>query len=142
MTVDRLLGGIVALFGVFLLAYAIPTYVKGAPNLFDFPNPALFPSIAAYMFVFLGLMQTAFVKTRADLPGWEAFGLFLLIAGATLLAMILIGRLGYLPVAVALMAVVCFLTRERRPVWLVAVIVGMPIGTWLFFEQLLGRPLP
>lgn len=142
MTLDRLLGGIVALFGLFLLTYAIPANVKSASGMFVFPNPALFPQIAAVLMVVLGLMQAALVRTKTELPGWKAFGMFLVVAGATLAAMLLIRLLGYLPVAFALMVAVCLIGRERRPLWLGIVIVAVPVGTWLLFEQVLGRPLP
>lgn len=142
MTVDRLLGGMFALFGIFLLAYAIPANVQTVPGLLVFPNPALFPQVAAGLFILLGLLQMLFVKTSADLPGWKRLGLFAAAAGATLAAMLLIDDLSYLPVAIGLMVAVCLVTGERRPLWLGTVIVGLPVGTWLLFEQVLQRPLP
>lgn len=143
MTVDRILGGGFALFGLFLFAYAIPSFVKpGVGGLFDFPNPSLFPKIAAGMFVLFGVMQMAFVRSDAEIPRLTAFLMFLLAAGITLAAMLLITKLGYLPVAFALMVAVCLITGERRPAWLGLVIVLLPLGTWLLFEQVLGRPLP
>ncbi|MDF0600444.1 tripartite tricarboxylate transporter TctB family protein [Psychromarinibacter sp. C21-152] len=142
MTIDRLLGGIFALFGIFLLAYAIPANVQTVPGLLVFPNPALFPQIAAGLLILLGVLQMVLVKTRSELPGGKKLGLFAAAAAATLVAMLLIDELSYLPVSIGLMAAVCLITGERRPLWLGVVIVVLPVGTWLLFEQVLQRPLP
>lgn len=66
MTVDRIGGGIAVLFGVFLLLYGIPANVRMIDG--AMPYPALFPQIAAWMFIGLGLVQMVFVKTKADFP--------------------------------------------------------------------------
>lgn len=142
MTSDRVLGGFAVLFGVFLLLYGIPANVKMVSGIFVYPNPALFPQIAAVLMIALGVMQMVFTKSRADVPTLRRVLLFLAVAGATLLAMVGIRTFGYLPVAVALMVLVCLITGERRPVWLLTVIVGMPVGIWLLFEHVLSRPLP
>lgn len=142
MTTDRILGGIAVLFGGFLLLWGIPANVKTVPGIFVYPNPALFPQIAAVLMIALGAMQMVFTKTKADVPTLRKVLLFLAVAGATLLAMLGIRVFGYLPVAFALMILVCVITGERRPVWLATVIVGLPIGIWLLFEQVLDRPLP
>ena len=142
MTADRILGGAVALFGVFLLLWGIPENVRSVPGIFVYPNPALFPQIAAVLLVGLGVMQMAFTKTNADVPSFRKFALFMAVAGATLLAMVGIRAFGYLPVAIALMVLICLITGERRPLWLATVVIGLPVGTWLFFEQILSRPLP
>lgn len=142
MTTDRILGGIAVLFGGFLLLWGIPANVKTVPGIFVYPNPALFPQIAAVLMIALGFMQMVFTKTDADVPSLRKFLLFLAVAGATLLAMLGIRVFGYLPVAFALMVLVCVITGERRPVWLATVVVGLPIGIWLLFEQVLNRPLP
>ncbi|MGV0816621.1 tripartite tricarboxylate transporter TctB family protein [Martelella sp. AMO21009] len=142
MTADRILGGAVALFGVFLLLWGIPDNVKTVPGIFVYPNPALFPQLAAALLVALGVMQMVFTKTNADVPSFARIALFLAVAGATLVAMVGIRAFGYLPVAIALMILICIITGERRPLWLATVVIGLPVGTWLFFEQILSRPLP
>lgn len=142
MTTDRILGGIAVLFGGFLLLWGIPANVQMVSGIFVYPNPALFPQIAAVLIIALGIMQMMFTKTKADVPSLTRFLWFLAVAGGTLLAMVGIRVVGYLPVAFALMVLVCLITGERRPVWLITVIVGMPVGIWLLFEQVLNRPLP
>ncbi len=56
--------------------------------------------------------------------------------------MLLIDRVGYLVAAIGLMAAICAVTGERRPLWTAGVVLGLPVAIWLLFEQVLGRPLP
>lgn len=137
---DRILGAGAILFGVFLLLYAIPEnvrHVRGA-----LPYPAMFPQFAAWLFIGLGALQFLFVKSQPDVPSPRRLLNFGLIAGLTLLALLTINRFGYLPVSIALMACVTLLVRERRPVWMATIVIGLPLGVWLLFEQVLQRSLP
>lgn len=140
MTVDRIGGGIAVLFGVFLLLYAIPANVRIIEG--KMPYPALFPQIAAWMFIGLGLVQMVFVKTRAEFPSGIQFFAFLGAIFLTLIAVLFVETLGYLPVTVALMVAIVLLVQERRPLWIVVMIIGFPVGIWLLFEQVLQRQLP
>jgi hypothetical protein len=140
MTTDRILGGIAVLCGGLLLLWGIPANVTATAMLF--PNPALFPKIAAWLFIGLGLAQMAFVRTPAPEVGTRQLLLFAAAAGGTFLAMILIDRVGYLVSAIGLMAAICAITGERRPFWTAGVVLGLPVAVWLLFEQVLNRPLP
>lgn len=140
MTTDRVLGGIVVLFGGLLLAWWIPANVTATGTLF--PNPALFPKIAAWLFIILGFAQMVFVRTETPATTGPQLLLFAAAAAATLAAMLLIDRTGYLVAAIGLMAATCAITGERRPLWTAGVVVALPVAIWLLFEQVLGRPLP
>lgn len=128
------------MFGSFLLLYAIPANVKMVEGVV--PYPAMFPQIAAWLFVGLGLVQIFFVKSEVEIPGARQLLNFGLAAFLTLVALLSLGAFGYLPVTILLMAAIAWMVRERRPVWLATVIIGMPVGTWLFFEYVLQRALP
>jgi putative tricarboxylic transport membrane protein len=138
--VDRILGTGAILFGVFLLLYAIPENVRQVRG--ALPYPAMFPQIAAWLFIGLGVLQVLFVKSELDVPSPRRLINFGIIAALTLLALLTINRFGYLPVSIALMACVAMLVRERRPVWIATIVLGLPIGVWLLFEQVLQRSLP
>lgn len=140
MTSDRLLGGAAIAFGGFLLLYAIPVHVRTVQGVV--PYPAMFPQIAAWMFIGLGVAQMIFVKSAVEIPSIKQAGMFAIAAAATLVALLTVDSFGYLPVMVALMAAIVFVVRERRPVWVATVVVGLPVGIWLLFEQILQRPLP
>lgn len=140
MTTDRVLGGIAVLFGGLLLAWWIPANVTATGMLF--PNPALFPKIAAWLFIILGFAQMVFVRTETPATTLRQLLLFGAAASATLAAMLLIDRTGYLVAAIGLMAATCAITGERRPLWTAGVVLGLPFAVWLLFEQVLGRPLP
>ncbi len=140
MNADRILGGAAIAFGGFLLLYAIPANVRMVEG--AMPYPAMFPQIAAWLFIVLGAIQIFFVRSEIEWPSARQAIMFGLAAVLTLAALLTLDRFGYLPVAIALMAAIALLVRERRPVWAAAVIVGIPVGVWLLFEQVLQRPLP
>lgn len=106
------------------------------------PYPAMFPQIAAWMFIGLGLVQMLFVKTKAEFPTGLQFIAFLGAIFFTLIAVLFVENLGYLPVMIGLMVAIVLLVQERRPLWVVVMIIGFPVGIWLLFEQVLQRQLP
>jgi putative tricarboxylic transport membrane protein len=140
MTVDRIGGGIAVLFGGFLLLYAIPANVRMIEG--AMPYPAMFPQIAAWMFIVLGFAQMIFVKTEVEFPSGKQILAFLITIFCTLIAVLFLEQLGYLPVMFALMVAVALLVQERRPLWVAVIIIGFPVGIWLLFENILQRPLP
>jgi hypothetical protein len=140
MSSDRILGGAAIAFGGFLLLYAIPAHVRTVQGVV--PYPAMFPQIAAWMFIGLGAAQMIFVKSVVEIPDIKRAGMFAVAAATTLAALLTVDAFGYLPVMIALMAATVFVVRELRPVWIATVVVGLPVGIWLLFEQVLQRPLP
>lgn len=140
MTLDRIIGGIAVCFGGFLLLYGIPANVRMVEN--AMPYPAMFPQIAAWMFITLGLAQMVIGKGEFNFPSARQFLAFLGVIFLTLIAVLFVEKLTYLPVMITLMAAIAFISQERRPMWLAIIVLGLPIGVWLLFEQLLGRQLP
>lgn len=136
---EHISGGVAALFGGFLLLYLIPNYVTSSEGVM---SPTLFPSIAAWMFILLGVIQAVVPGEPITIPGAREFIRTTMIALIVLVAILAMDWLGFLIVSIAFMAVITIFMYERRPVWLIATIVAMPIGIWLFFELLLRRPLP
>lgn len=139
MNTERILGGGAAAFGAFLLLYLIPNYVTDSDGVM---SPTLFPSIAAWMFILFGSIQAVVSGVPIKLPSTREFirsGMITLIALIAILAM---EWLGFLIVAPVFMAIITIFMYERRPLWLAATIVAVPIGVWLVFELLLRRPLP
>ncbi|PCI05133.1 MAG: hypothetical protein COB78_00485 [Hyphomicrobiales bacterium] len=139
MNIERILGGGAAIFGAFLLLYLIPNFVTDSDGMM---SPTLFPSIAAWMFILFGSIQAITSSEPLKLPSAREFirsGMIALIVLAAILAM---EWLGFLIVATAFMAILTMFMYERRPIWLVATIIVMPICVWLVFELLLRRPLP
>lgn len=140
MTLDRIIGGIVVAFGGFLLLYGIPANVKTVQN--AMPYPAMFPQIAAWMFVGLGAVQFFVGNATFTFPGGKQFSAFLGVIFLCLIAVLFLEQLGYLPVAIALMVAITILSKERRPMWMAVITLALPVGVWLLFEQVLQRPLP
>jgi putative tricarboxylic transport membrane protein len=140
MLVNRIVGFVFASFGAFLLLFAIPAYVSNSGTLFL--NPALFPNVAAWMLVGLGVLQFVVGGSNPPLPSRTEVMRLALIVALTVAAALLLERFGYLVTSFALMTAVIVMIHERRFVWAAITIAGVPTGIWLFFVVLLDRPLP
>ncbi|MGR3659579.1 MAG: tripartite tricarboxylate transporter TctB family protein [Paracoccaceae bacterium] len=140
MTLDRIIGGIVVAFGGFLLLYFIPAHVRVIEN--RIPYPAMFPQMAAWMFIGLGLVQMLSGKAEFEFPSGRQFLAFLGVVFLTLIAVLFVEKIGYLPVMITFMAAIVIVSHERRPFWAAIMIIALPIGVWLLFEQVLQRALP
>ncbi|TDP01207.1 tripartite tricarboxylate transporter TctB family protein [Marinomonas balearica] len=138
---ERLLGVGGALFGALLLLYLIPTFVTGEVT--ESGDPSFFPRIAGWLFLVLGGLQILFATPSEEtLPSKQEMGRLVLFVGAMVLGTSLLPIVGFLPYSMGLMAVIVLMVFEKRPHWIALTIVGVPIGTWLLFEQILQRPLP
>lgn len=132
-------GGAAILFGGFLLGYLIPNFVTASEGVM---SPTLFPTIAAWMFILLGVIQMLTPDEPLDLPSTREFVRTAALALIVLIAVFAMEWLGFLIASIAFMAVIAGFMHERRPIWLIATIALTPIGIWLVFELLLRRPLP
>lgn len=139
ITADRLQGIVVFGFGCALLWWLVPNHVTAVPG--DPLDPSLFPRIAGWLILALGLFQIATAKPGAAVPPLaEVFGFACFIA-SLVVAALLLPRFGFLPVAGGLMVVSIVLLRERRPLWAALTLVGVPLFVWVLFAVLLSRPL-
>lgn len=140
MFAERIIGGAAILFGGVLITILIPEYVVSTAGPV---NPSLFPKIAAWLFIILGIAQVVMVRTvTTEIKGWYELIRSLVLAALVLTSLLLMQIIGYLPSATLLVASVCALMTERRPGWLALSIGVVPVGVWFIFEVVLGRPLP
>lgn len=141
MILERALGAGAVLVGGYLLLFGIPANVA-AGNPARLMTPQLFPQIAAWLILGLGLVQVVLGSTGANPPPRREVGRLLLLLAVTLASLFAMSRLGFVATMAALMVAVQLIGFERRPVWLIVTIIAVPVGIWLFFDVLLGRPLP
>lgn len=141
MTQERILGGCVVLFGALLLLFIIPNQVTAVPG--SPTDPSLFPKLAAWLFIVLGLAQIAFSGETNDAGIGRAelgkLALVMLILTACGWAM---EKYGHIPAMTALMIASVLLVYERRWYWIATTVLLLPIGCWSLFEIVLERPLP
>lgn len=140
MTLDRVIGAGVAALGGVLLYVLIPAHVAMRPG--DAVDPSLFPRIAGWMLVVLGLLQIAFPARGASLPPARDFGRLALAIGLLIAAALALRYLGFIPTAVALMAATVVFVHEGRLLWVAITIGAVPVFVWALFELVLERPLP
>lgn len=136
-----MIGACVVLFGALLLVLLIPKQVTSMPGLPS--DPALFPKLAAWIFIVLGLLQIAFASETSDagisLIELRRLVLILLILSVCSVAM---EHLGHIPAMTGLMIATMLLVYERRWHWIAVTVLLFPIACWSLFELLLERPLP
>jgi putative tricarboxylic transport membrane protein len=139
MTLNRLSGVVVAVFGILLLFWIIPRHTE--PVHFGWLRPATLPDVTAVVIIISGIIHVLFPSGTAELdvqPAMRA-GLFFVISLAGLFIM---NHLGFLIAAPLLAIALMLLVGERRPIWLLAGAVMVPLGIWISIELILKRPLP
>jgi putative tricarboxylic transport membrane protein len=139
LTAERIVGAAAIAFAMFLLLWLIPAQVSSSRGPV---NPQLFPKIAAWLILGLGIIQVF-----ARRPTSEKVPLVELVRIATVALVVTVAALamhwiGYLPAMMLMMAAIVVMMQDRRPKWLIVSVVGVPTVTWALFVQLLGRPLP
>jgi len=139
MTLNRLSGAAAAAFGIILLFWIIPRYTE--PVNYGWLRPATLPNITAVIVVMSGVIHFLFPGGTAEFDVRTAgrAGLFFVISLAGLFVM---HRLGFLVGAPLLAMVLMLIVGERRPLWLAAGVVMVPLGIWSSVELLLKHPLP
>jgi putative tricarboxylic transport membrane protein len=139
MTLNRLSGVVVVVFGLILLLWIIPWHTEAVD--YGWLRPATLPNVTAIIIVISGIIHLLFPAGTAEFdlqPALRA-GLFFVISLAGLFMM---RYLGFLIAAPLLIMVLMLLVGERRPLWLVGAVVMVPLGIWASIELLLKRPLP
>jgi putative tricarboxylic transport membrane protein len=139
MTLNRLSGVVVAVFGIILLFWIIPRHAE--PVDYGWLRPSTLPNITAIIIVISSIIHVLFPSGTAEFdvrPAMRA-GFFFVISLAGLFIM---RHLGFLIAAPLLAVVLMLIVGERRPLWLFAGVVMVPLGIWSSIELLLKRPLP
>ena len=139
MTLNRLSGAVVVVFGLILLFWIIPRHTEAAD--YGWLRPATLPNVTAVIIIIAGIIHVLFPEGTAEFDPQPALraGLFFVISVAGLFMM---RHLGFLIAAPALITVLMLMVGERRPLWLIAGVVMIPLGIWSSIELLLKRPLP
>jgi putative tricarboxylic transport membrane protein len=134
--------------GALALGIAVALVARGFPagSAYDTLGPKLFPFIVAGGLVLTG----APILLRALLAGGGATGRpepvdgwpVLMIAGALLVPVLLIGTIGWIPVAGVVFLIGARAFGSRRP--LVDLLIGLAFGgaTFVLFNHVLGLALP
>jgi putative tricarboxylic transport membrane protein len=139
MTPNRLSGVVVVVFGLILLFWIIPRHTE--PVDFGWLRPTTLPNITAVVMVIAGIIHALFPAGTSEFDARSAAraGLFFVISVAGLFLM---RHAGFLLSAPLLVLVLMLMIGERRPLWLLAGVVMVPLGIWSAIELLLRRPLP
>ena len=130
---------VVAAFGLILLFWIIPRHTE--PVDFGWLRPTTLPNITAAVMAIMGIIHVLFPAGTAEFDARPAAraGLFFVISVAGLFLM---RYAGFLLSAPLLVLVLMLMVGERRPLWLFAGVVMVPLGIWSSVELLLRRPLP
>ena len=125
--------------GAILLFYIIPRHTETVD--YGWLQPATLPTITAVVVIFASIVHLVFPTGKAEFDLTLALhaGLYFVIS---LLGIGLMHLAGFLIAAPLLVMVVMLLIGERRPRWLIAGIVLLPLAMWGSIELLLNRPLP
>lgn len=139
MTLNRLSGVVVTVFGILLLFWIIPRHTE--PVDYGWLRPATLPNITAVIVIISGIIHVLFPSGTAEFDVQFALraGLFFTISLAGLFVM---HHLGFLITAPILATVLMLMVGERRPFWLFIGVVMIPLGIWSSVGLLLKRPLP
>ncbi len=141
MTQERVIGGGAVLFGALLLLVVIPAQVTSLPGVPT--DPGLFPKLAAWIFIALGLAQIAFARETNDAGmGFAELGRLTLILGILTAAGYAMEEFGHIPAMTGLMIASVLLMFETRWYWIAVTVLLLPVGCWSLFEIVLERPLP
>ena len=148
------LGIFMSLFALFLVFYAIPTFVFAPSNVGKIVlSPLFWPYVLAGLsgLVGLGLLASAF-KPGADVPfedeetvhpegaaPWLRLAGLAVIMGLTMLAL---PRLGMVWTAMVAFAACAFMFRTRHPVAAVICAVVVPLLLYAFFAHVAGVAIP
>lgn len=138
MTLNRLSGLVVAVFGIILLFWIIPRHTE--PVDYGWLRPATLPNVTAIVVIISSIIHIIFPSGKAEFDGQLAMraGLFFMIS---LAGLFLMHHVGFLIAAPLLVTVLMLLVGERRPLWLATGIVLVPLGIWSAIELLLKRSL-
>ncbi|MGD9286697.1 MAG: tripartite tricarboxylate transporter TctB family protein [Desulfobacterales bacterium] len=139
MTLNRISGLVFAVLGLILLFWIIPQHTETVD--FAWLRPATLPVITIVIVIISSIVHLIFPSGKAE------FDLALALRASLFFVISLIGLglmyfVGFLIAAPLLVMVLMLLIGERRPLWLIAGIVMIPLAMWSSIVLLLNRPLP
>lgn len=136
---NRLLGLFFAVFGLLLLLVVIPyqTEIVDSGRMKPQTLPNAMAVVIALAGVFLALRPRGAVDYDRRNAGRAALYLGLVTAGVYLISLF-----GFEIVAPLLALTLMLFIGERRPLWLLFGVAGVPFVIWLTVPVLLNRPLP
>ena len=138
MTLNRISGVVVAVFGIILLFWIIPRHTETVD--YGWLRPATLPNVTAIIVILASIIHVIFPSGKAEFDGPLAMraGLFF---GISLAGLFLMHHVGFLIAAPLLIMVLMLSIGERRPLWLAIGVVLVPLGIWIAIELLLKRSL-
>lgn len=136
---NRLLGLFFAAFGLLLLFVVIPQQTEVVD--YGWMRPQTLPDAMAVVIGISGL-ALALRPRGAVTFEWRKAIRAALYLGLVCTGVYLISLFGFEIVAPPMALAIMLLIGERRPLWLVLGVAGIPFMIWLAVPVLLGRPLP
>ena len=126
MTLDRISGLVLAVFGAILLFWIIPRHTETVD--YGWLRPATLPIITAVVVIISSIVHSLFPTGKAefDVPQALRAGLIFVIS---LIGLYVMHIAGFLVAAPLLVMVLMLLIGERRPLWLFAGIVAMLVAS-------------
>ena len=139
MTLNRISGLVVAVLGLILLFWIIPRHTETVDS--AWLRPATLPIITVVIILISSIVHLIFPTGKAEFDVSLALraGLCFIISLAGLLLM---HHAGFLIAAPLMIMALMLLIGERRPLWLFAGIIVIPLAMWSSVVLLLNRPLP
>lgn len=139
MNSDRASGLFFFFFGLALYLVIIPNFVEQVEG--GWVHPDTVPNAIAIILSLCGALL--FLRpTRHQVQNASEFAKAGLYFGILLVALIAMSWLGFVYVGPLVALVIMLLIGERRPVWLLIGVVGMPALIWFLVAQVLERALP
>ncbi|MES0827383.1 tripartite tricarboxylate transporter TctB family protein [Ruegeria sp. SCP11] len=136
---DRASGLFFLFFGLALYWFIIPTFVEQVEG--GWVHPDTVPNAVAIVLSLCGALLIL-RPTKHHTQEASEFVRAGLYFGLLMVALVLLGRFGFVYIAPIIALVIMLLIGERRPFWLVCGVVGMPGAIWFLVVQVLDRALP
>jgi putative tricarboxylic transport membrane protein len=140
LTRDRVAGAVILLFALYVMwedrVLPLGTYHK--------PGPGYMPMLLAIILAAAGLLIVLAGGTSppfASLEWTEWRHAVAILAGCAFTALAL-ERLGYRLTVILLVGLLLWVVERRRPVTVIAMALGLSLGTYYVFCTLLQVPLP
>lgn len=136
---NRLLGLFFAAFGLLMLFVLIPQQTEVVD--YGWMRPQTLPNAMAIVIAVSGVVLALRPRGAVTFQWRQALRAALYL-GLVSAGVFLISLFGFEIVAPPMALAIMLLIGERRPLWLVLGVAGIPLLIWLAVPVLLDRPLP